>query len=261
MRTKRNIALFVLGMFLIISCSSEKEIKKTERIIPAKRLLVKMEGNRREIKTFHGTGTIKVKSKKFNGSTPFEIYIKKPDSIKVSIYGPFGIDIAHGIFSKNSFMFYDVMHNRVYYGSDKKNILQKLFRIDLSFNDLLDSFTGAVNLTSKLRTLPSNYQVLDDIYKLSYVNKKSKIKSEYIIAKDNLRILDYIVYDSSNKEILSGKYSKFKDYEGVPIPSSLLLRNKMLKQSLTVNYKKIVVNKEIKSLSIKLPTDVEKIKW
>lgn len=259
----KNLIIFIFSLFIIVGCSAEKEIttKSTEKVIPANRLLRKMEGNRRKIKTFQGTGTMRVKSEKFSGKTSFEILIKKPDSIKISIYGPFGIDIAHGVFSNGSFLFYDVLRNRAFSGIESKDVLQKLFKIDLSFEELLDSFTGAVNLTSKLRSEPSDYEVLEDIYNLTYIEKAANKKSIYRVTKEDLKITEYVVSTISGKELLSGVYSKFMDYEDVPIPSVLLIRNKDKRQSIDVEYKKIKVNEEIKSLSIHLPTDVELIEW
>ena len=127
----KSLLIFIFSISIIIGCSSEKKISTTEKIIPASRLLRKMEGNRRKIKTFQGTGTIRVKSEKFSGKTSFEVFIKKPDSIKISIYGPFGIDVAHGLFSDGSVVFYDVLKNRVYTSSESTNILQTLFNINI----------------------------------------------------------------------------------------------------------------------------------
>lgn len=260
-RNLKNLFIFIFSIFIIIGCSAEKEIKTSEKIIPANRLLRKMEGNRRKIKTFQGTGTMRVKSEKFSGKTSFEIFIKKPDSIKISIYGPFGIDVAHGLFSDGSFIFYDVLRNRVFSGNESKDVLEKLFKINLTFEDLLDSFTGAVNLTSKLRSEPSEYEILEDIYNLTYIDSVAKKKSTYRVTKDDLKITEYIVSAINGKELLLCQYSKFRKYEDVPIPSVLLIRNKDKRQSVNIEYKKIKVNEEIKSLSIQLPTDVELIEW
>jgi outer membrane lipoprotein-sorting protein len=261
MITKKNIFILFISIVLLFGCSAEKKVETTERVIPASRLLRKMEGNRRKIKTFQGVGTINVKSEKFTGKTSFEIIIKKPDSIKISIYGPFGIDVAHGLFTGNKFLFYDVLRNRLFTGENSNGVLQKLFKIDLSFEELLDSFIGAVNLTSKLRTQPTDYEVLSNIYNLTYSDKTENKKSIYRVTKDELKITEYLVTTLDGKELLSSEYSNFKIYEDVPVPSSLLIRNKAKKQSVRVKYKKIFVNRKIKSLTINLPTDVEIVEW
>ena len=261
MINRKSVLIVLLSFLFLFGCSSEKEISTTEKIIPAKRLIKKLEGNRRKIKTFEGTGTIHIKSEKFTGKTSFKISIKKPDSIKISIYGPFGIDIAHAIFSKNEFMFYDVLKNRVITGANSKDVLKKMFKINLSFEELIDAFAGAVNLTEKLRTEPTDYEVLDDIYNLTYVDKKNNKKSIYRITKEDLKITEYRVLTLSDNELLSGDYSKFKNYENVSIPLSLLIRNKSERQSIKIEYKRIKVNEDIKTLKIKLPSDVKNIKW
>jgi outer membrane lipoprotein-sorting protein len=261
MINNRSAFIVLLSFLFLFGCSSEKEITTTEKLIPANRLIKKLEGNRRKIKTFEGSGTIHIKSEKFTGKTSFQILIKKPDSIKISIYGPFGIDIAHGLFSKNNFMFYDVLKNRVFIGENSDDVLNKMFKIDLSFEELIDAFAGAVNLTDKLRTEPSRYEVLEDIYNLTYIDKSENKKNIYRITKDDLKITEYLVSTLSNKELLSGEYSKFKNHADVEIPTALLIRNRSENQSINIDYKKIKVNESLKSLKIKLPSDVNKIKW
>jgi len=157
--------IVLLNIIIITSCSSEKAVRK-EKVIPADRLIRKLEGNRRTIKTFNGKGVLSIRSSKFKGKTSFEILVKKPDSIKISIYGPFGIDLAHGLVTKRSFIFYDVLKNRVYTGTNNDKVLKNIFKIDLTFNELIDAFAGAVNLTDKLRTEPDIYVTEGDTYQL-----------------------------------------------------------------------------------------------
>lgn len=255
------MTIVLIGLLFIVGCSGEKDINRERKLIPATRLLKKLEGNRRKIKTFEGTGVLSIKSKKFTGKTSFKISIKKPDSIKISIYGPFGIDIAHGLFLKDKFIFYDVFRTRVITGKNSKDVLKKMFKINLSFEELIDAFAGAVNLTEKLRTEPTDYKLTDDTYVLTYTDTLLDKKTIYRITKENLKITEYQVASLNDKELLLGEYSKFKTYEGVPIPLTLLIRNRSKHESIRIAYKKVTVNKSIKSLKIKLPTDVTEIKW
>jgi outer membrane lipoprotein-sorting protein len=257
----KKIAVVLIALSFVIGCSSEKEITNVEKIIPANRLLKKLEGNRRKIKTFEGNGTLSIKSEKFSGKTSFKILINKPDSIKISIYGPFGIDIAHGLFSKDNFEFYDVLKNRVIIGKNSNDVLEKLFKIDLSFEELIDAFAGAVNLTDNLRKEPTDYEQLQDIYNLTYIDRAENKKNKYRISKDDLKITDYYVLTLSDKELLSAEYSNFQNYEDVPVPLSVLIRNKNEFQSVSIEYKKIKVNEKLSSLKINLPSDVKTIKW
>ena len=250
----------LLGVIVITSCSTEKSVS-SKKVIPADRLIRKLEGNRRTIKTFHGKGVLNIRSANFKGKTSFEISVKKPDSIKISIYGPFGIDLAHGLVTKRDFIFYDVLKNRVYTGENNNQGLKSIFKIDLTFNELIDAFAGAVNLTDKLRSEPNIYETEGDSYQLLYLDEKNNKKSRYEIDKENLAIVNYTVSTMMNDELFIGDYSKFKEFERVPIPFVSTVINKVNNESIRIEYKFVEVNEDIESLAIRLPSDVKIIKW
>ena len=164
----------LLSIIVVTSCSTEKAVT-ADKVLPADRLIRKLEGNRRTIKTFHGSGVLSIRSSSFQGKTSFEISVKKPDSIKISIYGPFGIDLAHGLVTKRSFIFYDVLKNKAYTGSNNDRVLKSMFKIDMTFNELIDAFVGAVNLTDKLKSEPNIFETEGDSYQLLYLNEKENL--------------------------------------------------------------------------------------
>ncbi len=250
----------LLNIILITSCSTEKAVRN-EKVIPADRLIRKLEGNRRTIKTFYGKGILNINSKSFKGKTSFEITVKKPDSIKISIYGPFGIDLAHGLITKRNFIFYDVLKNKAYTWTNNDKVLKSIFKIDLTFNELIDAFAGAVNLTDKLRTEPDIYVTEGDTYQLLYLDEKNNKKSRYEINKNDLAIVNYTVSTMLNDALFEGEYSKFKEFEKVPIPFKSTIINKIKNESLGIEYKSVEVNEKIESLAIRLPSDVKIIKW
>ncbi len=253
-----SIVLF--SAIVITSCSTEKTVS-SKKVLPADRLIRKLEGNRRSIKTFEGKGVLHINSKTFEGKTSFEIAVKKPDSIKISIYGPFGIDLAQGLITKRNFMFYDALKNKAYTGENNDRVLKSIFRIDLTFNELVDAFAGAVNLTDKLRSEPNIYETEGDSYQLLYVDTLGNKKSKYEINKENLAIVNYSVTTMMNEELFEGDYTKFEEYSEVPIPFSSTVVNKVNNESIRIEYKYVEVNEPIGTLAIRLPSDVKVIKW
>lgn len=255
-----SVIIVTLSLIVITSCSTERTVG-SKKVLPADRLIRKLEGNRRTIKTFEGKGTLNIISESFEGKTSFEIAVKKPDSIKISIYGPFGIDLAQGLITKRNFIFYDALKNKAYTGENNDKVLKSIFRIDLTFNELVDAFAGAVNLTDKLRSEPQIYETEGDSYQLLYVDTLVNKKSRYEIEKDNLAIVNYTVTTMMNEELFEGKYSKFEVYDEVPIPFVSTVINKINNESIRIEYKYVEVNKDIESLAIRLPSDVKIIKW
>lgn len=251
--------IFLIPLFFE-SCVPSKPAEE-EKIFPADRLIKKLEGNRRKVKTFRGTGKIDIETDDFGANANFEVILKKPDSVKISIYGPFGIDIAHGIVTDRDFVFYDVLKNEVHTGNDNKEILSRLFKIDLTFNDLMDALAGAVNLTDKLRREPDNYRQTDEEYILIYLDNKRKLKSTFTIKIDNLALLNYELARKSGESVFEGEYRDFREFEGVPVPYKNNLINEEQNQRLTIEYRTIKVNTQIEKLTLNLPKDATVIKW
>lgn len=250
---QKGIIYFVLTI-LVISCVPSKPVYE-EEVLPADRLVKRLEANRRKIKTFEGSGILKVESPKLDAKATFEVYLKKPDSLKLVIYGPFGIDIAQALVTNSEFTFYNAMQNVVYKGRVDRNILKKIFHIDLSFSELIDAFAGAVNLTDKLRLQPDEFKLSDDDYHLTYHDSLAGKQSEFLIQINNLAIKKYQLYKDPNILVFEGDYSDFEINNRVAIPYKSIVQNKVNKQKVSIDYRNIEVNEELNDLTLEIPND------
>ena len=232
-----------------------------ERELPADRLIKKLEANRRKIKTFEGSGIMNVESPQLSAKANFEVTLIKPDTIKLSVFGPFGIDLAHALVTKNDFKFYDVIRNDLYTGNVRMEILKNIFKVDLTFDDLLDAFSGSVNLTSNLRRTPDDFSANEDSYTLNYIDNRSNKSSVYEISVDEFAITNYRLIKDSSDVIFEGNYSDFRKFENVPVPFFSKVEYKEKNQSVTIEYRNIKVNKEITDLTFDYPNDVNVIRW
>lgn len=232
-----------------------------EEVLPADRLVKKMEANRRKIKTFEGSGILNVESPQIEAKASFEVYLKKPDSLKFIIYGPFGIDLAQALVTNSEFVFHDVMKNIVYKGRSDNDILKKIFHIDLSFMELVDAFAGAVNLTDKLRLEPDSFNLLNENYLLTYNDSLAGKQSEYKIQINSLAIKNYKLYKTPNILIFEGIYSDFKIFNNVSIPYLTTIENKSNDQKVTIDYRNISVNEKIEYLKLDIPSDARIKIW
>jgi len=249
------IVYFLLLIF-IASCVPSKPVYE-EEVLPADRLVKKLEANRRKIKTFSGSGILNVVSPKLEAKATFEVFLKKPDSLKFIIYGPFGIDLAQALVTNSEYAFYDAMKNTLFKGRNDSNILKKIFHIDLSFTELIDAFAGAVNLTDKLRLEPDDFQLNDENYYLTYLDSLSGKKSEYQIQINNLAITDYKLYKLPNILVFEGEYSDFEIMNRVAIPYLNTIKNNIENQKVSIEYRKINVNEKLDNLALDIPTDAK----
>lgn len=260
MINKKNFIVSLLLIIFVIGCVPSKPVYK-EEVLPADRLVKRLEANRRKIKTFQGSGIINVESKQIDAKASFEVYLKKPDSIKFVIYGPFGIDLAQALITRSEFQFYDVMKNTVFKGRNDHKILNKIFHVDLTFSELIDAFAGAVNLTDKLRLEPDKYKVTDEEYFLTYDDSLENKQSIFKIQIDNLAINKYELYKNNNILLFEGIYSNFQIYDRVAIPSTIVVQNKLNSQKVTIDYRNIEVNENVESLDLDIPKDARIKEW
>lgn len=254
-------AVLSISFILIIDgCVPSKPVEEIE-LLPSERLLSKLEANRRKIKTFEGSGTLNIKSSQMNNSASFRVVLAKPDSIYLTILGPFGIEIAQAMVTNKNFTFYDALQNTAYTGDVNDDILRQIFKIDLSFNDLMDAFVGSVNLTKNLYKNPNSYEVIYDKYQLTYNDSLSKASSVYEVDVRNLGITKYLLKNQEGENVLEGNYSKFDIVENVAVPYHIDVKNKKENQSITIDYRSMAANKKNIYIDFKLPSDADVIKW
>lgn len=257
---KSLLLLSVFSVIIFDGCVPSKPTEEVE-ILSSERLINKLEVNRRRIKSFEGNGTILVKNPQMNNSASFRVVLQKPDSIYLTIMGPFGIELAQALVTKNNYIFYDALNNTAYEGNTDDEVLRDVFKIDLSFNDLLDAFIGSVNLTNNLYKQPDEYQVVYDKYFITYVDSVSHKSSQYKVDVRELGITNYILMDDKNQVIIEGKYSDFGILEGVAVPYKIELRNKKENQLIFVEYKNMSANKKNIFVDFQIPKDATIIKW
>jgi outer membrane lipoprotein-sorting protein len=219
-------------------CVPSKPVEDVE-ILPSERLINKLEVNRRRIRNFEGTGTFHVKSGERNNSASFQVVLRKPDSIYFSFLGPFGIELAQALVTNNNF----------------------IFKINLTFSQLLDVFIGSVNLTENLYRTPFKYEIEYDQYVLTYIDSLTNYKSEYHVDIRELGITNYKIFDNMNNKILEGKYSQFELLENVAVPYKVEVENKEKNQSVTIEYKNMQANKNNLSINFIIPEDATEIRW
>ncbi len=263
MKNSSVLFLFIISFFVTVflnSCAVTDTIRK-EEILPSERLINKLEANRRRINTFEGYGSMHVKTDLLDTKALFRVVLHKPDSIYLTIMGPFGMDLAQILVTPSTFYFYDVLQNTVFQGQANEDVLKLIFKINLSFSQLMDSFIGSVNLTKKLYKKPDKFEVVYDKYYLTYNDEKENELTKYTIDVRELSIVNYVMSNLTGEEILVGEYSKFKFLENVSVPYYIQVKNVKENQTVTINYKSMVANKKNIFVDFQIPNDAKIIRW
>ncbi len=253
-KTAYLILLVIIGLW---SCSAPKKVVKKKESLPLERILKKTEAQRRKIKTFRATGLLKVFTSKFEGKGTFEILIKKPDSLKISIFGPFGISVAEALITNNNFVYYDELHNVVYSGKRNDKLISRIFKFSFPTDDLFDFLVGRKNLTDKIYSVPDSIDFGSKEFTL-YFKGKNNAEEIYRFKNPSNDLLFYS-FTSGNK-IIEASFNNFKTVNGFNIPYKIKIKYGGKSEAI-IDYRSTSVNGELSSLIVKVPTDAKKVEW
>ena len=251
------VIVFTISFY---GCVPSKPIDEVE-ILPSERLINKLEANRRKIKNFEGIGVLSIESEQYDNSASFRVVMQKPDSIYLTILGPFGIELAQALVTKENYIFYDALENKAYTGEVNEDILRDIFKINLSFSDLMDAFVGSVNLTSNLYKQPDDYVVDYDKYILTYIDSDNELTTTYKVDIRQLSITDYKLVADDGLTDIQGKYSNFEILENVAVPFTIEIQNNIADQKLHIDYRNIVANQSNVYIDFSVPDDAIVISW
>jgi len=255
-----TLIAFVNFLLILQGCIPSKPTDEVE-LLPSERLINKLGANRRKIKSFEGVGTIEIESNLYDNSASFRVVMLKPDSIYFTIMGPFGIELAQALLTERDYIFYDAFENTAYTGEVNEDVLRNIFKVNLSFNDLIDAFVGSVNLTENLYKQPNNYSVDNDKYVLTYINLTENTTTIYRVDIRELGITNYSLKTSDGSINLEGSYSNFEMLENVAVPFNIEVQNKAENQKVFITYKNIIANDNGIAIDFILPDDATIISW
>lgn len=252
--------LFTVFLTSFNGCVPSQPTEDLE-LLPSERLINRLEVNRRKIRNMEGTGTLAVNTPQLDNNATFRVILQKPDSLQLTILGPFGIELAEAVVTSQNFLFYDALQNTAYTGESNSQALQNIFRIDLNFSDIMDAFVGSVNLTENLYKAPDIYEVEYDKYVLTYFDTTRQVIKKYKVDVRQLGITDFELTTFDGELALQGKYSKFELIENVAVPYHIEVSNRKQNQKISIDYKKITANRNSISIDFSLPGDATVIKW
>jgi hypothetical protein len=101
--------------------------------------------------SFTADGTITVTTPTMNQSAGFDVATRGTDSVKINVYGPFGITVGSALYINPLFTAYNALNNTVYRGSPEQQMSRLPFIKDIPFA----LFIGTLQGRHAFRPVPS----------------------------------------------------------------------------------------------------------
>lgn len=256
---KQGCAILVVWIIMVLNgCASVPTASLAGRAITPEMVHRTVQVNRERVQSLNGSGTISVETPEMAQSGSFELVLHKPDSILVKIEGPFGIHVGSALLTRTGFVFYNSLQNQLVTGSVNAANLNRIFRISLTFDELLNLFTGGSFLAGDGDS-PDSLVVEDNQFVLSYGNSTGARR--YWIDPATLLISKIQHTDAKGKLVLEERFEKFRDLGDASLPRQIRLTQYQARRVVAVAFSSLTIDAGGVPLLLDIPTNAERVRW
>lgn len=214
--------------------------------------------NHERVHSLNAAGTISVETPEIAQSGSFELMLRKPDSVLVKVEGPFGIDVGSALITKDSFLFYNSLRNQLVAGPVNTANLRRIFKVDLTFEELIALFAGGDFLPGDEGD-PESIVSEENQIVLTY---GSDIGTRRYFIDPALQLITRIQHlDSSGKLFLEARFERIRQAGGAALPRYIRITQHYRRQVVSVAFSSLEVNGDRPPLTLDIPQNAERVKW
>lgn len=246
------VAVFAVGDFS--GCSSTVQTT-TDHSLSASDIIASVNAHADSIQTFTAYGSINIETPTMNQGAGFDLAVKKPDSVRISVEGPFGITVAKALFTKQRFIAYNALNNTIYDGDPSKGLRSLPMMSSFPPEVLIDAMSGVRRFTDT-EIEPDSFYTTNKFYTIVLSDKKYTTK--FKIDPASLRISNVKTFDTDGELLWEETYTYRQSENGEWRPSSarIAVPNKPI--TLDISFDEVTINEPIESMLITLPDDAER---
>lgn len=256
MNPSRQVFLTLALLLILSSCSprrSEVGLRPSET--PPSTLIGLVEAADARLETMTGRGTISFESPDMSGTASFDLALRKPDSLLAAFEGPFGIDVGTLFLSRQLFIMYNSMENRVTTGVPTARAIRSVVPFDLTYEQILDAFTGSFPIVERGST-PLSYTVDNDQLRLVYACGEDSCS--YWIDPADLLVRRYLRQNSRGEILMEATSSGLIEGEGARIPRRVVVSFPPEKRRVTIHFSRANLNTPAVSFEFTIPPNARR---
>lgn len=252
----RRLLPFVMLLFAA-GCSAVPETVPAERTDAVDVLSTLMAVQLPE--AFSAEGSISVSSPTMEQSAGFEMIARGDDSLKMTIFGPFGITLGTALFIPGQFTAFSALNNTVYRGSPERQLRSLPFVNAIPFEFIMGTLQGMHILSPAAL---HGKIVLQDTLRVMFtaVYPDSSVDSLRYDAAFG-RIVSCTRYSSAGTEQWSIRYQYTRNAEGVVVPQQASVTVPQRNTTLVIEYDAVAANAAAAEFTIPVPDDAETVTY
>lgn len=248
--------LILLLCLIFYSCTASETVKESD--LTFDELRKKVNDNSMKLNSLDAYGEISIDSPELSNSGSITVSIKKPDSVFTKLEGPFGIDVADLLITRNNFIYYKPMDNTVIKGPSNSHYLGIIMKIKVDFDDIINAFSGKY-IFSDDRYEDVKIQVTGNNYLLT-MKKDSELKKFWINTEDYY-VTKLGTYDLNGETKIEITYENFYERDGIHFPKNITITRPKEKQNIWLTYSNEEFNKKKLTFRLRIPKSAKQVIW
>jgi outer membrane lipoprotein-sorting protein len=246
-------AAVLVFLMTVSSCAPKRaELVLDTEVTSAEALMKLVEEHAGRVRSLVGSGTVSFESPEISGTASFESSLKKPDSLLVKFEGPFGLDVGTFFLSREKYLLYNSFENRVVTGNPDAAAIRSLLPFDLTYEEILDAFSGVFTVPRNPGGLRS-YSIEDDQFFLSF--DRGPNSCDYWIDPRHLLVGRYRIRDTRDKVLVEARASSFTERDGVSVPRRIVVQFPNEHRQFLVHYAEVTINAPDPPFTFSVPPD------
>ena len=252
-----RVAAIAFLALLLASCAPKRsELMLDTGAVNAPSLIRIVHEGHARLHSMVGGGTVTFESPEIAGSASFDISLRKPDSLLVRFEGPFGIDLGTVFLTPRTYLVYNSFENRVITGVPRAETLRSVIPIDLTYEQILDAFSGQFNLPATAENLQT-YGVDNNQFFLSATCGENLCM--YWIDPAYRLVSKYRVQDSQGRVILEALASGLTEQDSVSAPRRIKVSFPVEGRQISIYYSSMTLNASSPSFQFSIPDNAQRI--
>ncbi len=244
----------VLALIFVVGCATVPKPQIYEPMT-AETLRYRLLQATVSLKNFSAEGNITVNTPRMNQSAGFDLISRGVDSVKMSVYGPFGITVGAALFTPNEFTAYNALNNTVYRGNPERQMKMLPFIKDIPFELLISSLQGSHPLLRS--AVIDSLEVLAGRFYTFTSGVNDSTYDKFSADEGYLRIIKCVRMSTSGKVLWRVEYSYKRDSEGIVVPEQVEVSIPSKESSLLLEYSSFSRDSSSAALTISYPEDAE----
>ncbi|MFN0157523.1 MAG: DUF4292 domain-containing protein [Bacteroidota bacterium] len=242
-------------MFFISCATRRPEVVLDTNATSPEMLIALVERQSEKLQTLTGYGTLSFESPQMSGTASFASSMRRPDSLLVTLEGPFGIDVGTLFLSRDRYVVYNSLENRVTTGVPTSGAIRSVIPFDMTYEQIVNAFAGVFSFPPE--AYAGVLAVDEGEFLLSYTVGTTGFN--YWVDPAFLLVTRFQQKSADGDILIEASCSSLMEDDDATAPKRIVMRFPRENRRLSINYSSLLLNEPNPSFAFSIPKTAETI--